>query len=888
MIDNDKYFDELLDEFVSSFDSEYCRYVIISPDDKLASWNQEFCFVDYRSNGVAYNIPKLTGSPRGTVGEELTVSLSDDNFCKRVRSMHESLYLYESLNHETLTLSLGSSDSASKGEGKLLMALYRQGESMPLTAMLCDVAESFKPIKIECKSDLYTYGQYFLLVCGVDTENDFYVSETMGGNLRFDFSLLPHGEVLEHPVIKSVNMKMKRQLPSEPVFLQFKFDRAQTMDDEYIFYCMADNYRLIGREDICSFNKPGRRSVTAWFVSDSLWVKGVYTIFALHNGEPFCKVKFRYDGAQFELVEKLPLVTDYTDYLFVKHMLLSEKFSKWSFLAAVPGYTACKEKLLSGMKSYVMDDLRVFHRQNKIRTQCHYCIDALDEDFLRNFIPVATDKTSYKVGDCNKFIEERNAVDPYELVNNYIQTCSSSDVMVLKNVGALLAPAGKAVLSRIESWLGADDGNILFLCGSASEIRVLVESSPLLQRCFPSSNFITREFYTLGEQVYAMQQVFIKYDFLLSGEAEQPLIDLLERARTSGVSLRWRSEELEKFFLERIYPRVCERAVSQKTFYGRVSSMNVGYIYAADLDITFEKAEMSPYETAMNELAEMVGLNNLKQHLNVAFNNMKFDEMRRDLGLSTASQTPRHMIFTGNPGTGKTTVAKKIGRVFHALGLLSKGDVIVTERTQLVGNYLGDTERNMQRVLEQARGNVLFIDEAYTLCSNLDDRRDFGRRVIEALLTVLSQPNPDMLIILAGYKKEMDRMMLVNQGLEGRFPYKFHFDDYSEDELMQIAVNLLAKSDYKLLPDADEALRAGIRNACANKDAHFSNARWVQQLVMDGVVSAMSSRVMCSGVDINRETLTQVCRCDVDVALEKFGYVAAPTEPLRRCVGFSY
>ena len=169
----------------------------------------------------------------------------------------------------------------------------------------------------------------------------------------------------------------------------------------------------------------------------------------------------------------------------------------------------------------------------------------------------------------------------------------------------------------------------------------------------------------------------------------------------------------------------------------------------------------------------------------------------------------------------------------------------------------------MQRVLEQARGNVLFIDEAYTLCGSLDDRRDFGRHVIDALLTVLSQPNPDMLIILAGYKKEMDRMMLVNQGLDGRFPYKFHFEDYSEDELMQIALNLFAKHDYMLMPDAAEALRAGVKSACKNKDAHFSNARWMGQLVMDGVLPAMSSRVMCGG-DITREALTLIHRSDVE------------------------
>ena len=122
----------------------------------------------------------------------------------------------------------------------------------------------------------------------------------------------------------------------------------------------------------------------------------------------------------------------------------------------------------------------------------------------------------------------------------------------------------------------------------------------------------------------------------------------------------------------------------------------------------------------------------------------------------------------------RTTVAKMIGRIYHSLGILSKGDVVVAERGTLVGRYIGETEQKMQQVLEQARGNVLFIDEAYTLCDSTDDRKDYGYRVIECLLTVMAEDNPDMTVIMAGYGREMDRMLQANQGLRGRFAHCLH------------------------------------------------------------------------------------------------------------------
>ena len=246
------------------------------------------------------------------------------------------------------------------------------------------------------------------------------------------------------------------------------------------------------------------------------------------------------------------------------------------------------------------------------------------------------------------------------------------------------------------------------------------------------------------------------------------------------------------------------------------------------------------------------------------------------------------MIFTGNPGTGKTTVAKLVGRIYHSLGLLSKGGVIVTERTKLVGRYLGETERNMAAVLEQAKGNVLFIDEAYTLCDNdQGDRRDFGCRVLESLLTVLAQKNPDMIVILAGYEKEMNQMLEMNPGMKGRFPYKFCFEDYNADELFQIASMLLKRAEYRLTPEAESRLMETIRETVKHKDAFFHNARWVEQYILDGVVSAMSDRLMDKPLYWESRDLLQTIEVqDIEVAYQKMKPGLKVVSEQRKRIGF--
>ena len=222
-----------------------------------------------------------------------------------------------------------------------------------------------------------------------------------------------------------------------------------------------------------------------------------------------------------------------------------------------------------------------------------------------------------------------------------------------------------------------------------------------------------------------------------------------------------------------------------------------------------------------------------------------FDAKRRKEGKGNCATGVYHMIFTGNPGTGKTTIAKKLGKILHSLGILSKGDVVMAERSTIVGRCIGQPEENMQQLLQQAQGNVLFIDEAYTLCDTTDDRKDYGYRAIECLLTVLAEQSPDIVVILAGYENDMERMLMANQGLKGRFPYHLKFDDYNADELMEIGMRYLNAYDLDITPDDR-----------ARHEREFSNARWMEQLIDNSIIPTLSERIFMQGDTTNESTIT--------------------------------
>ena len=266
----------------------------------------------------------------------------------------------------------------------------------------------------------------------------------------------------------------------------------------------------------------------------------------------------------------------------------------------------------------------------------------------------------------------------------------------------------------------------------------------------------------------------------------------------------------------------------------------------------------------------------------------RFEAARQKLGVYGSFHMLHHMLFTGNPGTGKTTVARLIGKIFKSLGLLSKGEVIEVERRQLVGAYIGHTEERMTELLKKAKGNVLFVDEAYTLCDTKEDRKDFGNHVIESLLSVMTDPHSDILVIFAGYEDEMERLMEVNQGLKGRFGHHFHFDDYNADELVEIARLYLNERSCQLVPEAETKLKEAVSRFLMQKSRTFSNARWMLHFVTSGILPVMARRIMEGGVVDKVDLFRRVEETDVSGAVLKLNLFPAVAKPetSRKRIGF--
>ena len=302
-----------------------------------------------------------------------------------------------------------------------------------------------------------------------------------------------------------------------------------------------------------------------------------------------------------------------------------------------------------------------------------------------------------------------------------------------------------------------------------------------------------------------------------------------------------------------------------------------------------ETENRTGYCKAERELEAMVGLQRLKDDMKEAKMMAMFNKKRAEMCLQTDGEQRNHMLFLGNPGTGKTTVAKLVGQMYHSMGLLSKGHTVETNRSKLVGEYIGMTEKKTLDAIEEARGGVLFIDEAYTLISHESDTKDFGKEVLNALLTVLSEPEPDMIIILAGYEDKMAAMMKTNPGLKDRFPLTFHFDDYSAGELMEMACRTLKAGSYRLTDGARKYLASLIEKASAQRDEYFGNGRWVHNLISQGIIKSMAKRVMSgpvAGSDIDISLLCDIQEADIREAERNFLSLKTSRISSPRPIGF--
>ena len=224
---------------------------------------------------------------------------------------------------------------------------------------------------------------------------------------------------------------------------------------------------------------------------------------------------------------------------------------------------------------------------------------------------------------------------------------------------------------------------------------------------------------------------------------------------------------------------------------------------------------------------ELTGLQSVKQRIREIAALLLVDKARRALGLETEAPT-LHMSFTGNPGTGKTTVALRMADILHKLGYVRQGHLVSVTRDDLVGQYIGHTAPKTREVIKKAMGGVLFIDEAYYLYKP-ENERDYGQEAIEILLQVMENNRDDLVVILAGYQNRMEVFFQSNPGFRSRVAHHLDFPDYSEDELFAIAKKMVAGQQYVLSPSADKALREYIPRRM--QQPHFANARSMRNAI---------------------------------------------------------
>ncbi len=248
-------------------------------------------------------------------------------------------------------------------------------------------------------------------------------------------------------------------------------------------------------------------------------------------------------------------------------------------------------------------------------------------------------------------------------------------------------------------------------------------------------------------------------------------------------------------------------------------------------------------EEVLEELNSMIGLSKIKKQVFEHAQYLQFLQLRKEKGFQENQNISIHSVFVGNPGTGKTTVARMMGKLYRHMGLLSKGHVHQVDRVDLVGEYIGQTAPKTKDSIEKARGGVLFIDEAYSLARANDDTKDFGREVIEILVKEMSNETGDMAVIVAGYPKEMKYFLDSNPGLKSRFKIHYEFADYLPQELSEIAAYACKEKEVKMHPEATRLLDEMIIEAFRNRDRNFGNARYVNDLVEQAKVS-LGLRIM--------------------------------------------
>lgn len=729
--------------------------------------------------------------------------------------------------------------------------LYREGQAEPLATAfrIYDIDDDCLRVEFKVKDIKFQKGRYFVAIKNVDCN-------ALGSALQLeDVAVLPlvvvdDDERLPLPGVSISEMDFvwhadepkEAVAPSDATFsLRLVSATFGPMDTASLSVYTA-NYAMVGQAKYTNVtgSKPKKRLN---FNVHGLrrWMPGKYFALVKYMGEPMARLDFTVTD-KFKIIGLCcsEMKSGDADYLLGRYI---ENSADWNDFAAMAMCGQLKQHLVENYGIHAFNALRGRFSMKMLYRRGNHIVIADHFRSMKNPIGLLVRMLYHctvNYIDCREFVDKSlPGTDPVAEAFN-----CPTEAAALYNISSLFTSCGSQVAEAMCDWMGGATSYPMIVVATEAEARQLLAEHPQLQRFFPESQWLKPMPLDASDLVADIASRLEDDDLKLTPRAYTKLYREVNALIARGKLVAWNETIADNVVEARIEERFRRKVVNMGLLANnRASSV----IDDSDIDASLLiEDSVLDFETAMLDLRSMVGLNEIKQSLDGTFQRVRFDMLRRSHGLHCTDKASHHMIFTGNPGTGKTTVAKHIGAIFRSLGLLSKGDVVVTERSKIVGRFIGETEQNMQALLQSARGNVLFIDEAYSLCDSTDDRRDFGYRIIESLLTVLAQDNCDMLVILAGYPDDMERLINSNQGLASRFPNRFLFPDYNVDELMQIAKSIAATDQYRFTPEAIARLRQYTQAELAQHRRDFGNARWIEQTVRNAIIPAMAKRIMAS------------------------------------------
>ncbi|WP_066399266.1 AAA family ATPase [Cytobacillus horneckiae] len=427
------------------------------------------------------------------------------------------------------------------------------------------------------------------------------------------------------------------------------------------------------------------------------------------------------------------------------------------------------------------------------------------------------------------------------------------EAYTLKREGQTSNDYGQTVIDTLVSLMSSSEYGGKFaviLAGYPDEMRQFLDANPGLRSRFPLANHIHLPDYSNQELRRIAEKFAADNDYVLTTAALQELEHRLEQERVD-----------DTFGNARTVRNIILDAIFKKGAQERLDKHILAYTLLEEEDFLIKEPIQSIHPS--EKLTQLIGLETIKSEVKMLISFVKVQKIRREKGLPIVP-IQLHSVFTGNPGTGKTTVAKIYAELLKECGMLKRGHLVVTSRGDFVAGYVGQSAIKTKKAIREALGGVLFIDEAYSLLSS--SQSDFGKEVVDTLVDEMTKHNENLVVILAGYPKEMEALLNSNPGLKSRFKKFFHFPDYTVDELLEIIHTYASSYQYSLTKEAIEFLKQALIKIQIN-----GNGRFATNLI-DEVIQSQAMRLMVEEkVDLNIESVSILEKEDFETALIRIG-----------------